>query len=148
MKVILLDDVAKIGKKYDVKEVADGYARNFLIPKKLAEQATPAKLAKLDELRKTAQVEAEDKLKKIQELATKLDGQELTITEKIGKEGQLFESVNSKKISEALEKAGYNIDKKQIEIEKPIKELGEFDIRINLDMGLEAKIKLIITGEE
>ncbi|HNZ84115.1 MAG TPA: 50S ribosomal protein L9 [Candidatus Pacearchaeota archaeon] len=148
MKVILLDDVAKIGKKYDVKEVADGYARNFLIPKKLAEQATPAKLAKLDELRKIAQSEAEDRLKKIQELATKLDGQELTITEKIGKEGQLFESVNSKKIAETLEKAGYNIDKKQIEIEKPIKELGEFDIKINFDMGLEATIKLIIVGEE
>ena len=114
----------------------------------MAEQANPAKLAKLDELRKIAQSEAEDRLKKIQELATKLDGQELTITEKIGKEGQLFESVNSKKIAETLEKAGYNIDKKQIEIEKPIKELGEFDIKINFDMGLEATIKLIIVGEE
>lgn len=148
MKVILLDDVAKIGKKYDVKDVADGYARNFLIPKKLAELATPAKLEKLDELKKAAATDAENKLKEIQALASKLDGQELTITEKIGKEGQLFESINSKKISEALEKAGFKIDKKQINLDKPIKELGEFDVKINFDMGLEATIKLIILGEE
>ncbi len=148
MKVILLDDVSKIGKKYDVKEVADGYARNFLIPKKLAEPATPAKMAKLEELKKQADQEAEQKLKSIQEMASKLDGQELTITEKIGKEGQLFESVNAKKISEALEKAGFKIDKKHIELAKPIKELGEFDVKINFDMGLEATIKLIVIGEE
>jgi large subunit ribosomal protein L9 len=148
MKVILLDDIARVGKKYDVKEVSDGYARNFLIPKKLAEQVSPAKLEKLEELRAEASKEAEAKLVKIQELATKLDGQELTITEKVGKEGQLFESINAKKIAEALAKSGFEIDKKHVELAKPIKELGEFDVKIALDMGLEATIKLIIVGEE
>src|SRR3989344_3093002 len=130
MKVILLQDVEKLGKKYDLKEVKDGYARNFLLPGKLARPAT------------------EEALKKSQELASKLDGLELSIAIKIGEEGQLFESITSQKILEKLKEMGFEVKKSQISLEKPIKELGEFPVKINLDHNLEIEIKLIVTEEK
>ncbi len=148
MKIILLEDIAKLGKKYDVKDVKDGYARNSLFPKNLAILATEPELAKLDKLREEAEAKAEVKLGNIQEIASKLDGYQLIIKTKIGDQGQLFESINDKKIVEELKNSGYEIDKKQIILENPIKETGEFDIKIDFDMGIEANIKLVVEGEE
>jgi large subunit ribosomal protein L9 len=148
MKVILLQDVDSLGKKYEVKEVKDGYARNFLMPQKLAKAATKQALKWLADQKEVIEKEAEEDLKKAQELASKLDGVEVTISVKVGEKGQIFESITNQKISEKLNEMGFEVKKSQVKLENPIKELGEFPININLDHNLEAEIKLIVSGQE
>ena len=147
MKVVLLQDVEGLGKKYEIKKVADGYARNFLIPKGLAIEATKEAIAWAELQKEIAIRKAEEDLKKTQEVASKVDGLELVIGVKVGDEGQLFESINQQKIAEALKEAGFEIKKNQIVLEKPIKELGEFPVKIKFDHNLEAEIKVIIQEE-
>jgi large subunit ribosomal protein L9 len=148
MKVILLQNVEDLGKKYEVKDVKDGYARNFLFPEKLAKPATEEALKWLQDQKEVIAQEAEEDLKKSQELASKIDGIEVNISVKVGDEGQLFESINSQKIVEALKEMGFDVKKSQIELSSPIKELGEFPISVKLDHNLEAEIKLIVSAEE
>jgi len=148
MKVILLQDVEGLGKKYDVKDVKDGYARNLLLPEKMAKAATKQALKWLADQKEVIEKEAGEDLKKAQALASELDGLELNIAVKVGDEGQLFESINSQKIAEKLKEMGFEIKKLQIKLENPIKELGEFPITISLTHNLEAEIKVIITAEK
>ncbi len=148
MRVILLKDVEKIGKKFEVKEVKDGYARNFLIPQGLAKQATEEVLKWLEVQKEIEEKKAEGDLKKIQELASAVATQEIIIPVKIGDQDQLFESINSQKLSEKLKEAGFDIKKSQIELSDPIKELGEFPIKIKFEHNLEAEITVIVTKEE
>ncbi len=148
MRVILLQDVEKVGKKYEVKEVADGYARNFLIPKGLAKPATEGNLKWLEVQKEALRKRAEEELKKIQEQASNLDGLEVVIPVKIGNEGQLFESINTQKISEKLKELGFEIKKSQIALEEPIKELGEFPVKIHFEHNLEAEIRIIVSEEK
>ena len=148
MKIILLEDVEDVGKKYEVKEIKAGYARNFLIPRKLVKLATRENLKWLESQKEEIEKKAEEDLKKAQELASKVDGIEVVINIKVGDKGQLFESVNSLKISEKLKSMGFNVKRSQIKLEEPIKETGEFPVKINLDHNLEAEIRLIIVGEE
>jgi len=148
MKIILLQDVEGLGKKYDIKDAKDGYARNFLLPEKLARAATKQALKWLADQKEVIEKEAEEDLKKAQALASDLDGSELNIAVKVGDEGQLFESINSQKIAEKLKEMGFEVKKSQIKLENPIKELGEFPISISLDHNLEAEIKVIIIAEK
>lgn len=148
MKVILMQDVENLGKKYEVKEVKSGYARNFLFPEKLAKAATREALKWLTAQKEVIEKQAEEDLKKAQGLASGLDGLELNISVKVGEEGQLFESINSQKIAEKLKETGFEVKKSQITLENPIKELGEFPINIVLDHNLEAEIKLIVSQEK
>lgn len=148
MKVILLKDVDKLGKKYEIKKVADGYARNFLIPKKLARLVDKQALKWLEVQKEIEVKRTEEELKKAQELASKIDGQEITIPVKVGENGQLFESINVQKISEKLEELGFEIKKNQIVLSSPIKELGEFSVKIKLSHNLEAEITIVVVGEE
>lgn len=148
MKVILLQDVEDLGKKYEVKEVKDGYARNFLLPKKMAKPATKQALKWLEDQKEIIEKEAEEDLKKAQELASKLDGLEISMDVKVGEEGQLFESINFQKITDKLKEMGFEVKKSQIKLQEPIKELGEFPVKINLDHNLEAEIKVIISAEK
>ncbi len=148
MKVILLQDVDDLGKKYEVKEVKSGYARNFLLPQKLAKSATKQALKWIESQKEIIEKEAEEDLKRVQELATNIDGIELTIPVKIGEQGQLFESVSQQKISEKLKEMGFDVKKSQIGLKNPIKELGEFPIKISLEHNLEADITVIITEEK
>jgi len=148
MRVILLQDIDKIGKKYEVKEVADGYARNFLLPKGLAKPATKEALKWLKVQKEIEEKKAEEELKKIQSLASAIDGQEIAITVKVGEENQLFESVTTQKIFEKLKEGGFEIKKNQIMLEKPIKELGEFPVKIKFEHNLEAEIKIIVVEEK
>ncbi|HQK63855.1 MAG TPA: 50S ribosomal protein L9 [Candidatus Staskawiczbacteria bacterium] len=148
MKVILLQNVEDLGRKYEVKDVKDGYARNFLFPEKLAKPATEEALKWLQDQKEVIAQEAEEDLKKSQELASKIDGIEVNISVKVGDEGQLFESINSQKIAEALKEMGFEVKKSQISLANPIKELGEFPVSVKLDHNLEAEIKLIITGRQ
>ncbi len=148
MRVILLQDIDKLGKKYDIKEVADGYARNFLIPKGLVKSATEEALAWSKTQKETEAKRAEEELKKIQERTTVVDGQEVIIAVKVGENGQLFESITSQRIFERLKEIGFDVKKTQIILSEPIKELGEFPVKIKFEHNLEAEIKLIITEEK
>lgn len=148
MKVILLQNVEDLGKKYEVKDVKPGYARNFLVPQNLAKLATKQALKWLDSQKEVIEKEAEEDLKKAQELASNIDGLEVNISVKVGDEGQLFESINSQKISEKMKEMGFDVKKSQILLADPIKKLGEFPVKINLDHNLEVEIDLTISGQE
>jgi len=146
MKVILLQDIDGLDKKYEVKEVKNGHARNFLLPGKLARAATKQALKWLADQKEVIEKEAEEDLKKSQALASQLESLELNIAVKVGDEGQLFESINNQKIVEKLKEMGFEVKKSQVKLENPIKELGEFPISINLDHNLEAEIKLVVSA--
>ncbi len=148
MKVILLQDIENLGKKYEVKEVKDGYARNFLFPNKLAKPAIKEALKWLEVQKEIEAKKAEEALKQVQELASAVDDQEVIIPVKIGKEDQLFESITVQIISEKLKELGFDIKKSQIDLEEPIKELGEFPVKIKFEHNLEAVIKVIVVKEE
>lgn len=146
MKVILLQDVEDLGKKYEVKDVKDGHARNFLLPQKLVRPATKEALKWLTDQKEVIEKGVEEDLKKAQALASEIDGEEVTFEVKVGDGGQLFESINTQKIVDKLKEMGYEVKKSQIKLENPIKELGEFSVDINLDHNLVAEIKVIITA--
>jgi large subunit ribosomal protein L9 len=148
MKVVLLKDIEKFGKKYEIKEVKEGFARNFLFPKGLAKIATKQNLKEAEARKELEDKKAEEELKKIQKEAENIEGMEVSITVKVGDNNQLFESVSPQKIAEKLKEMNFNIKKEQIEVSEPIKELGEFKAKINFKHNLEAEIKLIIIPEE
>ncbi len=145
MRVILLQDVEKVGKKFETKEVADGYARNFLLARNLAKKASPEVLEWAEMQKELGEQKAEEELKKIQELASNLDDLEVPIAVKVGEEGQLFESIGAQKIVDRLKEMGYEVKKNQIKLEEPLKETGEFPVKIVLEHNLEAEIRVIIT---
>jgi len=147
MKVILLKDVEKLGKKGDIKEVADGYARNFLIPEKLAVLASKSEIAKLEEQKEIETRQAEEELARYQETATQMDGLELEIPVKIDEDGKLFGAVNANQISEKLQEKGFEIKKGQVKLEEPIKEIGEHEVIVELPHNLEARVKVIVIKE-
>jgi large subunit ribosomal protein L9 len=148
MKVILLKDVEKLGQKGDVKEVADGYARNFLIPNKLAVLATKAELVKLEEQKKIEAQKAEEELVHFQEIASQIDGLELEIPAKVSEDGKLFGAVAASQIAEKLKEKGFEIKKEQIKTGEPIKEIGEYEATVEFPHNLEAKIKIIVVEEK
>ncbi len=148
MKVILLQDIEKLGKKHEVKEVKNGYARNFLIPQGLVKIATDKALEWLKIQKGAGEKKAEQALKTIQEIASTLDGQEVIISVKVGEDGQLFESISVQKIFEELKKMGFNVKKKQIDLVEPIKELGEFPVKIKFDHNLEPEITIVVSEEK
>ena len=147
MKVILLQDVEKVGKKFEVKEAADGYARNFLFARNLAKKATPQALEWLAMQKELLLKKAEEELKETQDLASSLDDLEVPIAVKVGEEGQLFESINAQKIAERLKEMGHEVKKGQVKLENPLKETGEFLVKIALEHNLEAEIRVIVTEE-
>ncbi|MDP2820860.1 MAG: 50S ribosomal protein L9 [bacterium] len=149
MKIILLENIEKLGKKYEIKEVSEGYARNFLLPKKMAKVITPKILEWALEKEKEAQKAAENELKEIQDLAGKLDGLEIIFKVKTGEQNQLYESIDSQKIFQKIKEAGFPALKtSQLELKEKIKELGEYPIKIKLDHNLEAEIRIIVETEE
>lgn len=143
-----LDAVENLGKKYEVREVKNGYARNFLLPNKLARAATKEALKWLKDQQAVIEQEAADDLKKAQEIASKVDGLEIPVMVKVGEKQELFESIDSAKISKALKDMGYEVKKSQVLLAKPIKETGEFPVKLNLDHNLEAEIKVIVSAQE
>ena len=147
MKIILLQDVEELGKKGDVKNVADGYARNFLFPKKLAMFATEEAIAELEKQKELEAQKAEAELKKVEEVVSKIDRLEIDVPTKVDEQGKLYGSINEVKIIQILKEKGFDIKKKQIKIPQPIKETGEYPITIIFDHGLEAEVKLIVMEE-
>ena len=147
VKVILLKDVEKIGKKDEIKNVSNGYARNFLFPKKLANPATKKAVDELEKQKELEAKKAEEALKTTQEIVEKIDGQEIEVPVKLDEQGNLYGSVNEVEIGKILKLQGFNINKKQIKIPQPIKEIGEHPVIILFDHGLEADIKIIVVEE-
>jgi len=147
MKVILLQDIDKVGKKFEVKNVADGFAKNSLFPKKLAQLATENALAWAETQREIAAKITEKELAEIQAKASQMDGQEINITVSVGDKNQLFESITAQKIADKLKENGFEIDKKQIALKEPLKEIGEYPVKLNFPHNLEAEIKVIIAAE-
>ncbi|MBM4446852.1 MAG: 50S ribosomal protein L9 [Chloroflexi bacterium] len=147
MKVIFLKDVPK-GKMGEIKEVADGYARNFLFPKGLALPATPSatKAARvLSDEKAERQARQREELSRI---AQELEGKELYFKAKAGAKGRLHGAITSANIADELSKlTGFEVDKKMVELEEPLHHLGSYDVTINLGTGSEAKVKIVIEEE-
>ena len=148
MRIILLQDVENVGKKYEIKDVKDGYARNLLIPKGLAKLATKEVLERAEKQKETERQKIEEELKGIQQIASSIDEFEVIISVKVGEEQQLFEKINTQKISDKLKELGFNIKKEQIDLAEPIEELGEFPVKVKFEHNLESEIRVIITEEK
>ncbi len=148
MQIVLLQDIENLGKKYEIKNVKNGYARNFLIPKGLAKPATREVLKWVEMQKEINEKKADEELKGSQELASKIDGAEVMISVKIGEKEQFFEKITAQKISEKLKEMNFKIKKNQINLEEPIEELGEFPIKIKFEHNLESEIRVIITEEK
>ena len=146
MKIILLKNISKLGKADEIKEVATGYARNFLIPQNLAVQAIPIEIKKLEQRKKMKESQKEKEMEKNKELKEKLEKMKIEIKVKADEKGKLFGSVGQKEIANALMKQGMSIDERQIEIEKPIKEVGEYVVKVKLAEGIEGKVRIIISN--
>ncbi len=147
MKVILLENIKAIGAKFEVKDVSDGYARNFLFPNGLAKPAGAKELAEVEKRKAVAAVEAEEALKKAQEVVAALDGREIEIGAKVAEGEKLYAAVTEDKIAKELKAQGFEVNKKQIKLSEPIKEVGEHDAVVDYEHGLEAKIKIIVHGD-
>lgn len=149
MKVVLLKDVQGLGKEGQVKEVADGYARNFLLPKGLAAVATPGTLKEL-EIKQTAEKRRQAKMdEEMRDLAKKISGGSVTVRSKVGEGGKLYGSITTADVAEALEKQlGQSVDKRKIEIEEPIRHVGEYKVPIKLSKNVSATVNLIVQPEE
>ena len=147
MKVIFLKDAPK-GKRGEIKEVADGYARNFLLPKGLALPATPSaiKAAKvLSDEKAESQARQREELGRI---AQELEGKELHFKAKAGARGRLHGAITTASIADEVSRlTGFEMDKKKVELDEPLHHLGSYDVMINLGAGSEAKIKVIIEEE-
>ncbi len=147
MKVILLEDVRGSGKSGDVVKVSDGYARNMLIPKGLAVEATPQNIKQLEKKKEAiAKKFAEDKAAAL-EMKKKLEEITVEVKTKAGKDGKVFGSVTSKDISEALQALGFDVDKKKIQLDSPIKATGTTDVNVKLFTEVAGKVKVNVVSE-
>lgn len=146
MKVILSSDIRGLGKRGEIKNVAEGYARNFLLPKNLVRLATPQALAELEEDIRHTEKKATEELQKTQLFASRLDGMEMEMSVKVSDGGVLFAAVSPQKIQQELKKIGFEVRKNQIVLSRSIKEPGEYPVLIKLDHGLEAEIHVVVTS--
>lgn len=144
MRVVLLQDVENVGKKWDVCVVSDGFARNVLIPKGSAALATPAAMENAEFQQKKAAEAQEASLRKTQELASSIDGYELTVHARVNEHGELYAAIAPRQIVELLAKENFTVPAKAIRILEPIKRIGEYQIPLTFDHGLEVHIKVIV----
>jgi large subunit ribosomal protein L9 len=148
MKVILKQNVPSLGKAGDLVKVNDGYARNLLIPKGLAVEADDKNIKAFELTKKNILHKAQKEKANAQDLASRLAEIKLTLSRKVGDQHKIFGSVTSKDIEIALKEKGFDIDRKMIVHDEPIKSLGEFKVRIKLHSGIEAELKVDVVGEE
>lgn len=145
MEVILCQNVTSLGSVGDVVKVKDGYARNYLIPKKLAFIATASNLKRIEQQKKIKQVQDQQEKKLAEELAEKLSKVSCTVTVEVNDLDKLYGSVTENEIIKSLEVEGFSIDKKQIMLEKPIEELGIFEVNVKLHQEVTTKVRLWVT---
>jgi large subunit ribosomal protein L9 len=148
MEVILREDIEKLGHRGEIVKVAPGYARNFLLPKKLAVQAN-ASNKKIVEQERDAYLRREAKAKnEAEDLGRMLASVTITITQRAGEEGHLFGSVTSKDIADGLERQNYTIDRRKIQLDEPIKNVGEYKVPVRLHRDVTAEVTVNVLGEQ
>jgi len=148
MQVILREDIDKLGKIGELVKVADGYARNYLVPKKKAIEATPKNLHAMEHAKKMVS----DRIRKLKKEAAveagRIKGLAVTIKAKVGEEGKLFGSVTSMDIADAAKAQGVELDKRKIVLDEPIKRLGEYTVSVKLHADVLADLKVTVVAEE
>lgn len=148
IQVILTANVESLGAEGAAVKVADGYARNFLFPQKLAVEATPANLKRIEAQRKKREAEAAAALAAAQQTVAQLTKQAFEITAKVGAEDKLYGTITAQDIAEALQKHGVSVDRKQIHLEHPIRTVGVFAVDVKLHAEVATKVKIhIVAGE-
>ncbi|MFO8060744.1 MAG: 50S ribosomal protein L9 [Bacillota bacterium] len=149
MRVILMDRVEGLGEPGEVVEVANGYARNYLIPRGLAERATRESMARWEEEKKKRERIAEMAREEAEKKAAQLEDAEVQISARAGESGKLFGSVTAAQIADALkDETGVELDRRKIVLEEPLRELGEYRIRVALHEGVNVFVAVVVTGEE
>ncbi len=147
MKVLLLKDVYKLGRAGDIKKVADGYGRNFLLPQKLAVLASPGALKQVEKIRSQAEVRRTELNSELKDLAGQINGVTLVFAAKAGETGKLYGSITTQDVATGIqEKVRYEVKKQQIDMQ-PIRNLGEFIAHVRLTMDLVPEVKIIVHRE-
>ena len=147
MEVILKEDVPKLGHRGDVIKVAEGYGRNYLLPRKLAIEATQANKAVIEQMKQAAVRRSTVEKADSEALAKQLETVSLTFQRKAGEKDHLFGSVTSSDIAEALEHKGFNIERRKIHLNEPLKNVGEFDVAIRLHRDVTSHVKVTVEKE-
>jgi len=147
MQIILQEDVEKLGTRGEVVTVKPGYARNFLLPRKLALEASPGNLKRLEKIRTTLAKQTATEREQAQKQAELLQGVTASFSRKAGESDQLFGSVTAADIAEALAAQGFGVDKRRIELAEPIKVVGEYEVTAKLVHGVSANFKVVVTRE-
>ncbi|MCC6544993.1 MAG: 50S ribosomal protein L9 [Nitrospirae bacterium] len=147
MKVILKEDVKGLGKLGEIVEVSSGYSRNFLIPQKKAVEATPHNIKTVEQKKKELEEKMKQNLHAIEEMSKKMGELSVTIARQVGEGEKMFGSVTTADIAEAITKEGMTIDKHQVVLEKPIKELGLFHVPVKLHPEVSAEVKVWIVKQ-
>ena len=147
MKVILIDEIRGLGTRGDIVTVKDGYARNFLIPKKLAREATAGNLKSIEQEKKKWSLLAAQEREQAQKAADSVKGVKVTIQKRVGDTGQLFGSVTANEIADALVAKGVQVEKRRIELDHPIKTLGVHDVEVRLHKDVTAHIQVEVVPQ-
>jgi len=148
MEVILKEDVNKLGHRGDVVKVADGYGRNYLLPQKLALQATAANKAVIEQMKASAVRKSAKEKAEAEALVGQLNTLALVFERKVGENDHLFGSVTSADIAQQLEAKGFNIDRRKVQLDEPLKQVGEFHIPVKLHREVTAHVAVTVKGEE
>ncbi|HEX7157820.1 MAG TPA: 50S ribosomal protein L9 [Edaphobacter sp.] len=148
MEVILKEDVLKLGHRGDVVKVADGYGRNYLLPEKLAIEATPANKAVIEQMKASAIRKSAKEKVDADALAQQLNEIELVFERKVGEHEHLFGSVTSGDIAHALEAKGYTVDRRKIALDDPLKSIGEYHVPVKLHREVTSHVKVTVKGEQ
>jgi large subunit ribosomal protein L9 len=147
MEVILKEDVARLGSRGDVVRVAEGYGRNFLLPRRLAIEASADNKKVVEQMRAAAVRRSAKEKAQAEELSKQFDGLSVSFQRRSGEHDQLFGSVTSGDLADALEKKGFNIDRRKIQLHEPLKSLGEFAVPVKLHKDVTAHLKVVIGKE-
>jgi large subunit ribosomal protein L9 len=147
MEVILKEDVAKLGSRGDVVKVADGYGRNYLLPRKLAIEANRANKTVIEQMKAAAVRRSAREKSEAEALSQQFEGLTVSFTRRAGEHEQLFGSVTSSDIAEALEKKGFSIDRRKIQLHEPLKAVGEFTVPVRLHKDVTTHLRVVIEKE-
>lgn len=147
MEVILKEDVAKLGSRGDLVKVAEGYGRNFLLPKKLAIEATTANKAVIEQMKAAAVRRSAKEKTQAEELAKQFEGLSVSFERRSGEHDQLFGSVTASDIADALNRRGFSLDRRKVQLHEPLKTLGEFTVPVKLHKDVTTHLKVVIEKE-
>lgn len=148
MEVILKEDVNKLGARGDVVKVAEGYGRNYLLPRKLAIEASKGNKAVVEQMKAASVRRSAKEKSQAEELAKQFDGVNLSFTRRSGENDQLFGSVTSGDIADGLAKKGFEVDRRKVQLHEPLKSLGEFTIPVKLHKEVTTHVKVVIEKEK